>query len=51
MRYKMIFSYDGSSFYGYERQPKLKTVQGSIEEILTDINNNKKERFFLLFFF
>ena len=42
MRYKMIFSYDGSSFYGYERQPKLKTVQGSIEEILTDINNNKK---------
>ena len=42
MRYKMIFSYDGSSFYGYERQPKLKTVQGLIEDVLTDINNNKK---------
>lgn len=42
MRYKITFSYDGSVFNGYEKQPKLKTVQGNLEEILTNINNNKK---------
>ena len=42
MRYVMSFSYDGSCFYGYEKQPKLKTVEGSIEDILTTVNNNKK---------
>lgn len=42
MRYKMIFSYDGTSFYGYQRQPSKKTVEGEIEKILTSINNNKK---------
>jgi len=42
MRYKMTFSYDGSCFYGYEKQPKLKTVQGVIENILCEVNNNKK---------
>lgn len=42
MRYKITFSYDGSVFNGYEKQPKLKTVQGTIEDILTSINNNKK---------
>lgn len=38
----MRFSYDGSCFYGYERQPNLKTVEGCIEQLLTSINNNKK---------
>lgn len=42
MRYLITFSYDGSSFKGYQRQKNLKTVQGSIEEVLTKLNNNKK---------
>ncbi len=42
MRYLITFSYDGSSFCGYQRQRGLKTVQGSIEDVLTKLNNNKK---------
>jgi len=41
MRYKIIFSYDGSCFYGLERQHGLKTIQGSLEKVLTDINDQK----------
>ncbi len=41
MRYLITFSYDGSSFKGYQRQKGLKTVQGSIEEVLTSLNNKK----------
>lgn len=41
MKYKIIFSYDGSCFNGLERQKNLKTIQGNLEEILTDINNKK----------
>lgn len=31
---KLIYSYDGSDFFGFQRQPKLRTVQGEIEKIL-----------------
>lgn len=41
MKYLMTFSYDGSNFYGYQRQINKKTVQGSIEDILSKIDNNK----------
>ena len=41
MRYLMKFAYDGSCFYGYERQNNLLTVQGTIENILTGVNNFK----------
>lgn len=41
MRYLITFSYDGSSFKGYQRQKNLKTVQGSIEEVLSKLNNKK----------
>lgn len=41
MRYLITFSYDGSSFMGYQRQRNLKTVQGSIEKVL--FNLTKKE--------
>ncbi|GBU10923.1 tRNA pseudouridine(38-40) synthase [Erysipelotrichaceae bacterium] len=38
-RMKIIFSYDGSSFSGYQRQPgKMRTVQGEIERILEKID-------------
>lgn len=35
MRYKMIISYDGAYFYGYQRQTSKKTVQEQIEKCLT----------------
>lgn len=41
MRYKIVFSYDGSCFHGLERQHGLKTIQGTLEAILTDINDQK----------
>ena len=40
MRYLITFSYDGSEFCGYQRQPKKKTIQGELERALTEINNN-----------
>ena len=41
MRYFMTFSYDGSKFSGYQKQPNKKTVQGEIEKALKKINSNK----------
>ena len=41
MKYKIIFSYDGSNFYGYAKQPGLKTVQGTIEEKISLILNEE----------
>jgi len=41
MRYLMTFSYDGSKYKGYQKQPKQKTIQGEIEKALKTINNNK----------
>ena len=42
MRYLMTFSYDGSNFSGYQKQPKKRTVQEEIEIVLTKINNDNK---------
>ncbi|HHW69163.1 MAG TPA: tRNA pseudouridine(38-40) synthase TruA [Tenericutes bacterium] len=42
MRYFITFSYDGSKYSGYQKQPRTKTVQGEIEKALKTINNNKK---------
>ncbi len=30
MRYAVKFAYDGTKFFGYQRQPKLKTIEGEI---------------------
>ena len=38
MKYLISISYDGSKYYGFERQPKLKTVQGEIERVLKKIS-------------
>jgi len=38
MRYLITFSYDGTNFYGYQKQPNLRTVEGEIESALTFIN-------------
>ena len=42
MRYFMTFSYDGTNYKGYQKQPKVKTIQGEIEKKLKKINNDKK---------
>ena len=34
--YKMILSYDGSRYYGWEHQPNTElTIQGKLEQVLT----------------
>jgi tRNA pseudouridine38-40 synthase len=38
---KMVISYDGSKFHGYAIQPKVRTVQQTIEELLSKILNQK----------
>lgn len=42
MRYLMTFSYDGSKYKGYQKQPKEKTVQGELEKALKEMTGNKK---------
>ena len=37
MRYFVSFSYDGSCFKGFQRQNKLKTVQGVMEDTLSSL--------------
>lgn len=39
MKYKIVFSYDGSAFLGYAKQPNLKTIQGELEKNLSLIIN------------
>ncbi len=41
MRYFMTFSYDGSKYNGYQKQPKARTVQGELEKALKQINSLK----------
>ncbi len=38
-RYKIIFSYDGSKFYGYSKQIDKRTVQEEVEKSLSKILN------------
>ena len=42
MRFFMSFSYDGTNFNGYQKQPRKRTVQKEIEDVLKEINSNKK---------
>ncbi|MDR1013028.1 MAG: tRNA pseudouridine(38-40) synthase TruA [Lactobacillales bacterium] len=41
-RYKAIIAYDGTLFAGFQRQPKVRTIQAELEKILTKINNEQK---------
>ena len=48
MRVALKFAYDGEPFYGYARQPNLKTVEGEIINTLIKnkfINNPKNSVF------
>lgn len=40
MRYLITFSYDGSGYKGYQKQPKKKTIQGELEKALKKINDD-----------
>jgi len=42
MRYLITFSYDGTNFSGYQKQPKKRTIQEELEKVLKQINDNKK---------
>lgn len=42
MRYLITFSYDGTKYSGYQKQPNLKTIQGEIETSLKKINGGKE---------
>ena len=40
MRYFITFSYDGSKYKGYQKQPSCRTIQGELEKALKKINSN-----------
>ena len=42
MKYLITFSYDGSGYNGYQKQPKKKTIQGELEKALKKINKDNK---------
>jgi tRNA pseudouridine38-40 synthase len=39
--YKLIISYDGTDYYGWQRQPNKKTIQGQLESALEKILSKK----------
>lgn len=41
-RYKFTLSYNGSSYFGWQRQPKQISVQEDIESALSRLNSNQK---------
>ncbi len=41
MRYFITFAYDGSNFYGYQKQPNKRTIQKVLEDALKEINGGK----------
>ena len=42
MRFFITFSYDGSKYKGYQKQPRKRTIQGELEKALKQINANKR---------
>ena len=46
MRYLIKFSYDGTNFFGYQKQPNLRTIEGEFEKALYSVNNHKETRIF-----
>ena len=36
----MTISYDGNDFYGYQKQPNKRTVQGVLEDAISKVNSN-----------
>ena len=46
MRYLIKFSYDGTLFSGYQKQPGLRCVESEFERALFDINDHKETRIY-----
>ena len=44
MRYLIRFSYDGTNFNGFQKQPNCRCVESELEKALYDINNHKKTK-------
>jgi tRNA pseudouridine38-40 synthase len=44
MRYLIRFSYDGTNFYGYEKQPNKRSVEEELEKAVNFINNKKETK-------
>lgn len=42
MRFFMTFTYDGSNFSGFQKQPRGRTIQSELEKALTKLNSNNK---------
>lgn len=42
MKYLITFSYDGSKYYGYQKQPNKNSIQIELERALTLINSKNK---------
>lgn len=41
MRYKIIFAYDGSQFFGYQKQNNERTVQSELEDAIYKVTNER----------
>ncbi len=39
--YQIVLSYDGTDFHGWQRQPKKRTIQGTLEDTLAKIAQKK----------
>ena len=46
LRYKIIVTYDGTNFEGWQIQNNSRTIQGELEDALKIINNNKSIKIF-----
>lgn len=40
-RFKLIISYDGSDYHGFQVQAKQKTIQGIVSDLISEVNNQE----------
>lgn len=45
MRIKLLISYDGTNYFGYQKQPNQKTIQSELEKAISKIVKNKTKTF------